>query len=154
MKKKSAKKEPQKRGMNPLWVFGIVILAAFALLGVGYAVFIGNNAGPSVSSNPGNAPGVPAAPSAGNVQVVSVRALSTGAYDKDQVSVKAGVPVRFDFSADPNSGCGRQLVIRPYNIELISRNGETQSATFTPQAPGIIPYHCGMNMFRGQLIVQ
>ncbi len=91
-----------------------------------------------------------AAPAAG-LQVVSVRAQSSGGYDHPAVSVKAGQPVRFDFSADPGSGCGAQIIIDGVGVNLISRNGATVSATFTPPAPGQYPYHCGMNMFRGVL---
>ncbi|MFH1750201.1 MAG: cupredoxin domain-containing protein [Candidatus Micrarchaeota archaeon] len=86
-------------------------------------------------------------------QVVSVRALGTGLYDKQEVRVKAGQPVRFQFSADSNSGCGKQLVIQEYGVNLISRNGETVEASFTPQK-GTYAYRCGMNMFRGRLYAE
>ncbi len=94
----------------------------------------------------------PAQPS-GQLQVVSVRALSSGGYDNPSPTVQAGVPVRFDFSADPGSGCGRQIIIDGLSsrVSLISRSGETVSATFTPPTPGQYRFHCGMNMFRGVL---
>src|SRR3989344_213191 len=82
----------------------------------------------------------------GETQVIDIRALGTGVYDKPKVTVKAGVPVKVRFSADQNSGCGRQMAIPDYGISLISRNGETQEATFTPQK-GEHAYRCGMNMF-------
>ncbi|MEM2138343.1 MAG: cupredoxin domain-containing protein [Candidatus Anstonellaceae archaeon] len=87
----------------------------------------------------------------GEVQVVSLRGTPYG-YDKSRISVKAGQPVKFDFSADPASGCGRQVIIDNVGVNLVSRNGETVSATFTPPAPGIYKYHCSMNMFRGELV--
>ena len=85
------------------------------------------------------------------VQVVSLHASAYG-YDKNSISVKAGQPVRLDFSAEPNSGCGRQVIIDNVGVNIVSRNGETVSATFTPQAPGVYRFHCSMNMFRGELI--
>lgn len=88
----------------------------------------------------------------GQAQVVAVRALASGGYDNPTVNVRAGIPVRFDFSADPRSGCGRQLIIDNVGVNLVSRNGETVSATFTPKTPGQYRFHCGMNMFRGVLI--
>jgi len=97
------------------------------------------------------AAGVGGSASAGEVQVVSVRALSSGGYDHPSVSVKAGVPVSFDCSAEPGAGCGRQLIIDNVGVNLVSRNGETVSATFTPTSPGQYAYHCGMWMFRGVL---
>lgn len=89
----------------------------------------------------------------GEVQIVDIKALGTGFYDKQEVRVKAGIPVKFRFSAEPNSGCGKQLVIPDYGVNLISRNGETLEATFTPQK-GTHAYRCGMNMFRGVLIAE
>ncbi|VVB99973.1 Cupredoxin-like domain protein [uncultured archaeon] len=90
----------------------------------------------------------------GELQIVSVHALSTGLYDHPTLTVKAGVPVRLDFTADPGSGCGAQLILDGVGtpVNLVSRNGQTVSATFTPPSPGQYRYHCGMNMFRGVLI--
>ena len=92
-------------------------------------------------------------PNNGEQQIVLGRALGTGGYDKPEVRVKAGVPVKFQFSAEQNSGCGRQLVISEFGVNLVSRNGETAEATFTPQK-GVYAYRCGMNMFRGKLYVE
>lgn len=86
-----------------------------------------------------------------NLQSVSLRATRYG-YDKATITVKAGVPVKFDFSAEQAAGCGRQLLIDNVGVNLVSRNGETVSAIFTPPAAGNYAYHCGMNMFRGTLI--
>lgn len=85
-------------------------------------------------------------------QLVSVRALSTGFYDRQELTVQAGKPVEFHFSADLDSGCGRQLVIPDFGVQLIS-NGDEKVAVFTPEKPGSYPYRCGMNMFRGVLKV-
>ncbi len=89
--------------------------------------------------------------SSGGVQQVSLHAGASG-YDKETINVKAGQPVKFDFSADANAGCGRQIIIDNFGVNMVSRNGETVSATFTPPSPGQYRFHCGMNMFRGVLI--
>ncbi|MEK6954402.1 MAG: cupredoxin domain-containing protein [Candidatus Micrarchaeota archaeon] len=89
----------------------------------------------------------------GETQVIDIRALGSGVYDKPKVTVKAGVPVKLRFSADQNSGCGRQLMMPDYGVSLVSRNGETVEATFTPQK-GSHAYRCGMNMFRGVLTAE
>ena len=88
------------------------------------------------------------------MQKVSVRALNTGFYDKLEVRVKAGMPVELSFSADPDSGCGRELMIPEFGVDLLSKNGETKTATFTPQKAGTYGYFCGMRMFNGKLIVE
>ncbi len=89
----------------------------------------------------------------GNVQDVYVKALGTGFYDKQEVTVKKGVPVRFHFSAERNSGCGRYIIIDGFNKSAVSRNGEEQVMEFTPTKAGRYAYHCSMNMFRGTLVV-
>ena len=87
---------------------------------------------------------------ADGVQVVSIKALDTGAYDKPIVHVKAGQPVKFEFSAQGDAGCGRQLIIPQFGVSLVSLTGETKTATFTPPK-GVYAFHCSMNMFRGTL---
>ncbi len=87
----------------------------------------------------------------GAAQTVTLHASAYG-YDQDTLTVKAGQPVNFRFSADPGAGCGRQVIIDNFGVNLVSRNGETVSATFTPKTAGEYSFHCGMNMFRGKLI--
>lgn len=87
----------------------------------------------------------------GETQVITLRGTPYG-YDKSRIDVKAGQPVRLDFSADPRSGCGRQIIVDNVGVNLVSKNGETVSATFTPPSPGVYKYHCSMNMFRGELV--
>lgn len=89
-----------------------------------------------------------------NAQKVNLRALNTGFYDQLELRVKAGQPVEFSFSADPDSACGRELLIPAFGVNLLSKNGETKTVTFTPQTPGVYDYHCGMRMFNGKLKVE
>ena len=105
----------------------------------------------------GGAPGGSAAGTAGGqaataTQEVSLTATSSG-YDKSEIRVKAGVPVHFTFTAN-NAGCCAQLIIDKVGVQLVSRNGQAVDATFTPPSPGNYPYHCGMNMCRGTLVVE
>ncbi len=101
-----------------------------------------------------NAGAAPIQTSSGNAQKVSIRALNTGFYDKLEVRIKAGAPVELSFSADPDSGCGRELLIPEFGVDLLSKNGETKTATFMPQKAGTYGYFCGMRMFNGKLIVE
>ena len=115
-----------------------------------YAAHPIDNSIPTTQDAPANV----APPAAAQLQEVSVRALSSGGYNNPSPTVKAGEPVQFDFSADSGAGCGRQLIIDGLGsrVNLVSRNGETVSATFTPPSPGQYRFHCGMNLFRGVLI--
>ncbi len=92
----------------------------------------------------------------GQAQDIYIKALSDGTYDKEEVTVKKGLPVRLHFTADPNAGCGRQMVIYGMNISVsaISQNGEEDIVQFTPQQAGTFEYSCGMRMWGpGKFIV-
>jgi Cupredoxin-like domain len=102
----------------------------------------------------GNATQVSQDTGAQAVQDIYIRALSSGSYDTQQVTVKAGVPVRLHFTADPNAGCGRQMLIYGLDVRVVSKSGEEDIAEFTPQQPGTYEYNCGMRMWRpGTLVV-
>lgn len=99
------------------------------------------------TQNPGSA-------TAGNeIQEITIKALPSGDYDNPSLKVKAGVPVRLTFIAEPGSGCGQFFVMEEFNIRLISRNGAAVTADFIPTKAGEYPYHCGMWMFKGKLMV-
>lgn len=90
---------------------------------------------------------------AGNYQEVYIKALGTGKYDKPMVTVKKGIPVRLHFSAEPSAGCGSVFVMRKFGVQLVSRNGQEQTATFTPEETGTFEYSCSMRMFIGSMTV-
>ena len=88
------------------------------------------------------------------VQDIYVRALSSGTYDKLEVSVKKGVRVKLHFTADPGAGCGRQIVLYGLDTKALSRNGEEAVVEFTPKNAGVYTYSCGMMMWGpGKLVV-
>ncbi len=88
------------------------------------------------------------------VQKISLRALQTGVYDKRVIIVKKGIPVELTFSADERAGCGHQLVLRNFNINVVIGRGESKTISFTPNEAGNFEYACGMRMFRGTLVVE
>lgn len=87
-------------------------------------------------------------------QEIYIKALSNGAYDRQEITVKKGIPVRLHFTAEPNAGCGRQMVIYGLNVQAISRSGEEAVVDFTPEKEGVYEYNCGMRMWKpGKLVV-
>jgi plastocyanin domain-containing protein len=129
----------------------LVGLALAVLLGA-YIVFSTPGAGvPTGSAGKGGETGNTTA----DAQEIYIKALSSGSYDKQEVTVKKGIPVRLHFTADPNAGCGRQLVIYGMNVRAVSKNGEESVVEFTPQQEGTYEYNCGMRMWQpGRLVVQ
>ncbi len=89
-----------------------------------------------------------------DAQDIFIKAKNDGTYDKAEVTVKAGSPVRLHFTADTDAGCGRQMVIYGLNIRAVSTNGEEDVVDFIPQQAGTYEYNCGMRMWRaGRLVV-
>ncbi len=88
----------------------------------------------------------------GGVQEVTIRGDPSG-YAPQFFSVKKGTPVKIKFSADKYAGCGRQLIMKDFGINLLAGEGQTVEATFTPLQEGSFSYRCSMNMFRGTMQV-
>jgi len=132
---------------------GMLPMLGLAVLGLLIVVFMAGSASsarPPVAQQP-SSPVV--LPSASGVQEVYVKALNSGLYDRPELRVKAGAPVRLHFSAEGYAGCGKVFVMRDFGVTLISRNGEEQVAEFTPSL-GKYEYACSMRMFRGTLYAE
>ncbi len=79
-------------------------------------------------------------------QDVYIKATAYG-YDKSEVTVKKGIPVRLHFTAI-NAGCGSYLKIYGMNnVAVQSKNGQEAIVEFTPDTAGTYEYNCGMRMF-------
>jgi hypothetical protein len=136
--------------MNKTTVF--LLVGVFLAIVVGGYVMFGQNSGaqPAAPGQPGATPqpaavgGVQGAPDVG-VQDVYLKATA-GGYDKSEITVKKGIPVRFHFTAQ-NAGCGSLLVIYGMNVKVSSQNGREGVVEFTPQQEGTFQYNCGMRMF-------
>lgn len=90
-----------------------------------------------------------------DLQEVYIKALPNGGYDKQEVTVKSGIPVRLHFTTQGNVGCGSMLVLYGLNQKTTSRNGQEGIIEFTPTQKGTYEYSCGMRMWQpGKFIVQ
>jgi hypothetical protein len=77
-----------------------------------------------------------------------------GEYQPGQVRVKAGRPVELTFVLREQAGCGEVLQFPALKLKRTLRPGEKTKVAFTPQKSGTIAFTCGMNMYRGQVLVQ
>lgn len=135
--------------MSKLLFVGIAVLSVVVFLGL----LVSFSAKPGKATSNANVAATTPSVDNPDAQEIFIRATSAGTYDKPYVTVKKGLPVKLNFSADPNSGCGRMLLMRDFGVQLLSKNGETQSAFFTPQKEGRYEFSCSMRMFRGTLEV-
>ena len=67
---------------------------------------------------------------------------------------EAGRPIRIKFRRDDPNPCTDQVVFPDFGVVRDLPLGRVTAVEVTPPAPGEYPFHCGMNMVRGKLIVK
>lgn len=95
--------------------------------------------------------GTATAESDGGVQ--TVRITVQGGYRPSRVRVRAGQPIRFLFHRLDPSGCVAQVQFPDVQRSLDLPLNDTASIDLPPMPPGRYPFHCGMNMVRGEIEV-
>ncbi len=77
-----------------------------------------------------------------------------GEYLPAKVSVKAGQPVALTFVLKEKAGCGEVLQFPSLGIKRKLKPGQKTVVTFTPKKSGMVPFTCGMEMYKGQVAVR
>jgi plastocyanin domain-containing protein len=88
-----------------------------------------------------------------NVQSVTVKLTKEG-YQPESLKLKREVPARITFVRETDETCGKEIVIKEYDIKRALPLNEKVLVEFTPRKSGEFTFTCGMNMMRGKLIVQ
>ncbi|AFZ69707.1 cupredoxin domain-containing protein [Deinococcus peraridilitoris] len=77
-----------------------------------------------------------------------------GGYQPALIEVKAGQPVRLNFTRREASTCGEEVVLPAFGQRAHLPENETVTLEVTPQGPGEYEFTCGMNMYKGKLIAR
>lgn len=77
-----------------------------------------------------------------------------GGYQPAAIIVKAGEPVRLNFTRREASTCGEEVVLSGFGKRAHLPENQTVAVEVTPEKPGEYEFTCGMNMYRGKLIAQ
>jgi plastocyanin domain-containing protein len=93
-----------------------------------------------------------AAVGAGGAQEVAITVK--GGYSPDIIVVRAGRPVRLNFTRQESASCSEQVIFPDFGQSAHLPEGETVTLEFTPKEPGEYDFHCQMGMLRGKLIVE
>lgn len=103
----------------------------------------------------GIAASVVAAPADGDpVQRLSIEVTSRG-FVPATIELEAGVPAELVFTRTTASGCAAQVHVPDLGIEkTVLPHGQAVTIAFTPDKPGTYELFCGMNMFRGKIVVK
>lgn len=76
-------------------------------------------------------------------------------YAPSAVVLAAGIPAELVFTRPEAGGCGDEVHVPDLGVEKTALPvGEAVTIRFTPAEPGTYEFLCGMNMLRGELIVE
>jgi plastocyanin domain-containing protein len=77
-----------------------------------------------------------------------------GGYQPASIMVKAGQPVRLNFTRREASTCGEEVVLPGFGKRAHLPQDQTVAVEVLPDKPGEYEFTCGMNMYRGKLIAE
>src|SRR6266403_6029470 len=80
--------------------------------------------------------------------------ISERGYEPVAFKLRRGVPARVTFVRTTDATCAKEIVLPDFNIRRALPLNEPVVVTFTPTNRGKFTFVCGLNMMRGQLIVQ
>jgi plastocyanin domain-containing protein len=89
---------------------------------------------------------------AGGLQVVDVTVK--GGYQPSTIVAKAGQALRLNFTRRESTPCGEEVVLPEFGKRAHLPEGRTIPIEVTPSKPGEYEFTCGMNMYKGKLIVE
>jgi plastocyanin domain-containing protein len=102
---------------------------------------------------PGCKKGPAAEHTADGRQVITVKVDADG-YHPAEARAKAGQPVRLVLTRTTDDGCGQELVIPSLNVKRDLPLNQPVSFDLTMPASGAVKFACGMDMYRGSIVVE
>jgi plastocyanin domain-containing protein len=77
-----------------------------------------------------------------------------GGYQPASIVVKAGHPVRLNFTRREASTCGEEVIIPAFGKRAHLPENQTVMVEVKPETPGEYEFICGMSMYRGKLLAE
>ncbi|MDT4953638.1 MAG: hypothetical protein QOJ02_1776 [Acidobacteriota bacterium] len=77
-----------------------------------------------------------------------------GGYQPATIVAKAGQLLRLNFTRRESSLCGEEVVLPEFGKRAHLPQDQTVPIEITPQRAGEYEFTCGMNMYRGKLIIE
>jgi plastocyanin domain-containing protein len=95
---------------------------------------------------------VAARAASGGVQVVDVTVK--GGYQPASIAAEAGRTLRLNFTRREATPCGEEVVLPEFGRRAHLPQGAPVAVEVTPTAPGVYEFTCGMNMYKGKIVVR
>jgi plastocyanin domain-containing protein len=77
-----------------------------------------------------------------------------GGYQPATIMAKAGHPITLNFTRKESSPCGEEVVFPDFGKRAYLPEGKAISIEINPKKPSVYEFTCGMNMYKGKLIVE
>jgi plastocyanin domain-containing protein len=87
------------------------------------------------------------------IQGAKVRINERG-FEPTKLRLRRGIPARVTFLRTTEATCAKEVVLPDFNIRRALPLNQPVNVSFIPRKKGSFTFVCGMNMMRGQLIVQ
>ena len=86
--------------------------------------------------------------------VLEVDVTVKGGYQPAAIEAKAGRPLRLNFTRRESTPCGEEVVLPEFGKRAHLPEGRTVGIEVTPHKAGEYEFTCGMNMYKGKIIVR
>jgi plastocyanin domain-containing protein len=96
--------------------------------------------------------GIMAQTGAGGVQEIDVTVK--GGYQPATILAHSGQRLRLNFTRREASLCGEEVVFPSFGKRAHLPENLSVSIEVTPEKPGVYEFTCGMNMYRGKVVVE
>lgn len=77
-----------------------------------------------------------------------------GVYTPSTISVPKGKTTKINFLRRDPSSCLEEFILPDFKIKKYLPIGKKVQIEITPTKVGEFPFHCGMNMFHGKILVK
>jgi plastocyanin domain-containing protein len=86
--------------------------------------------------------------------IQEVGVVVKGGYQPSTIVAKAGIPLRLNFTRREASTCGEEVVLPEFGKRAHLPENKSIAIEVVPERKGEYEFTCGMNMYKGKLIVQ
>ncbi|MBI3620151.1 cupredoxin domain-containing protein [Candidatus Roizmanbacteria bacterium] len=80
--------------------------------------------------------------------------LVKGGYNPSRISIPSGKTTKIVFLRTDPSSCLEEVVLSDFKVRRFLPLNQKVAVELTPRASGTFTFACGMNMFRGTIIVK
>jgi plastocyanin domain-containing protein len=91
---------------------------------------------------------------AGAGGLLEIDVIVKGGYQPSTIVAKAGQLLRLNFTRREASTCGEEVVLPEFGRRAHLPENQTVPVEIVPEKPGEYEFTCGMNMYRGRIVVE